>query len=322
MFEKHKRKAIIKAVIKKLPLVKRLRTYKTRGSDEAQYCYDIWLRHLSKYYAHLNKAPSIVAELGPGDSIGVVLAALITGADKVYAFDVMNNCNTELNLLIFDQLVELFRNKAKIPGPKKYPRVIPFLDHYDFPSDIISDTDLDKLLHPERILRIRQEISDLEVNNYKSSMIIYQAPWNNLDPVAKGTVDLILSQAVMEHVLDIEKSYEAMYEWLKPGGAISHSIDFKCHDMSTVWNGHWFYEQMEWSLVQDDEGPAINRTSYLDHVKRVESLGFDLIVQVTNQRKDGFSFSDYKKKFPNSDRIESEIITESIYLLASKSKSA
>ena len=47
--------------------------------------------------------------------------------------------------------------------------------------------------------------------------------------VKSGSVDMILSQAVMEHVEHLEQTYEAMRHWLKPGGLASHAIDFKSH---------------------------------------------------------------------------------------------
>jgi len=46
---------------------------RTGGSDTALYCYSVWLRHMS--LAHeaglCASAPRLVADFGPGDSIGV-----------------------------------------------------------------------------------------------------------------------------------------------------------------------------------------------------------------------------------------------------------
>lgn len=318
MFERHKQKALVKAIIKKIPFVKYLRSYRTRGSDDALYCYSVWMRHLIKYRTCRKDHPAVVAELGPGDSIGVVLAALISGAERIYALDVKYNYNPALNLQIFDQLVDLFQQKSSIPGPEKYPNVIPHLEDYNFPSDIIRDEDLVKLLAPERIQSIREAIIALNDQSGHTSMIMYQAPWNHQQNIDINSVDMILSQAVMEHVLDIHSCYEVMDQWLKPGGVMSHSIDFRCHDTSTVWNGHWFYNPWEWKLVEDEEGPAINRTSYLEHSNKVKRMGYEIIQEIVSERGDGFSYKDYVEKFPNTTREESEITSESIYLLARK----
>ena len=60
------------------------------GTVSPRYCYSVWLRHLVMASdGCLFEYPKTVAELGPGDSIGIGLAALISGADEYYAFDVV-----------------------------------------------------------------------------------------------------------------------------------------------------------------------------------------------------------------------------------------
>ena len=61
----------------------------------------------------------MVAELGPGDSLGIGFSALISGADKYFAFDVVEHANASRNFEIFDELVSLFKNKEDIPDDKE-----------------------------------------------------------------------------------------------------------------------------------------------------------------------------------------------------------
>ena len=66
----------------------RARSRATGGSDSARYCYAVWLRHLvvlSRYGFTLQGRT--VCELGPGDSIGAGLAALLAGARRYIALD-------------------------------------------------------------------------------------------------------------------------------------------------------------------------------------------------------------------------------------------
>src|SRR5262245_22309033 len=82
----------------------------TGGSVSAEYCYSVWLRHLvTAAECGLNSDPKTVAELGPGDSLGVGLAALLSGAERYYALDVVEHANAAHNIVVLDALVELFR---------------------------------------------------------------------------------------------------------------------------------------------------------------------------------------------------------------------
>ena len=53
-----------------------------------------------------------VAELGPGDSLGTGIAALLSGVEKYYALDVKPYFNNAINLEMFDRLLELFQRRA------------------------------------------------------------------------------------------------------------------------------------------------------------------------------------------------------------------
>jgi len=89
----------------------------THGTNESRYCYSVWLRHLTRAAENgLETDPRAVAELGPGDSIGIGIAAVLTGAERYFAFDVVAHANTPRNLAIFDGLVDLFRAEVNIPG--------------------------------------------------------------------------------------------------------------------------------------------------------------------------------------------------------------
>ena len=75
----------------------------TGGTNSDRYCYSVWLRHLILLNKNgLTKCPQSVAEIGPGDSIGMGIAALISGADEYYAFDIIPHANIEMNLKIFE----------------------------------------------------------------------------------------------------------------------------------------------------------------------------------------------------------------------------
>jgi hypothetical protein len=61
--------------------------------------------------------PESVAEFGPGDSLGVGLAALLSGSNRYSALDVHRDGSTERTLRIFDELVALFRGTRSKTQP-------------------------------------------------------------------------------------------------------------------------------------------------------------------------------------------------------------
>ncbi|HMR66178.1 MAG TPA: hypothetical protein PKE64_19375 [Anaerolineae bacterium] len=108
----------------------------------------------------LSSEPNSVAELGPGDSLGVGLAALITGTENYYALDVTRYANTDRNLSVFDELVAMFQAHASIPHDDDLTVVKPYLDSYAFPEHILTPARLQQALRPERLTNIRANLTN------------------------------------------------------------------------------------------------------------------------------------------------------------------
>ena len=109
-----KNKYLLKGIIKSIPGIEYIYNFhkQTGGSCNARYCYVVWLTHLTYAFQNgVKETPKHVVELGPGDTLGTGFAALITGADKYYALDIVRYTNVEESLKIFDELVLLFKNK-------------------------------------------------------------------------------------------------------------------------------------------------------------------------------------------------------------------
>lgn len=242
----------------------------TGGTDSARYCYTVWLRHLVMSYQHglCTQLPLRVAELGPGDSIGIGLAALLCGADRYYGLDALPLANLRRNLSVFDELVDLFRARPPIPGDAEFPNVRPKLRSYDFPDALISRVD------ERRIERIRRSVEDPAGAD---SMIRYVAPWWNPQVIDHGGVNMIFSQAVLEHVDDLKTAYSAMRAWLDPGGWLSHQVDFRCHSTAREWNGHWTYGDLTWRMLRGRRAFLINREPHSTHIRLLREAGFTVV---------------------------------------------
>ena len=129
-----KSKQLIKGLATFIPGVSRYILKGTGGTGSARYCYSVWMRHLKMAKkSGLNPYPKIVAELGPGDSLGIGLSALVSGCEKYFALDIVEYSNIERNLMIFEELVSLFSKRTDIPENNEFPNVKPSLEDYSFP---------------------------------------------------------------------------------------------------------------------------------------------------------------------------------------------
>ena len=199
---------------------------------------------------------------------------MLTGAERYYAFDVVAHANAATNLSVFDELVELFRTRAAIPGPTEYPYVGPKVLDYSFPAGLLSTEKITIALEPNRLERIRNALQNC---TSADSMIQYRAPWNTRAAIEQNSLDLVFSQAVLEHVDELPEVYRAIYLWLKPGAYMSHQIDFTCHDSANEWNGHWTYSDLMWNLARGKDTWLINREPHSTHIKLMRASGFDIV---------------------------------------------
>jgi predicted SAM-dependent methyltransferase len=261
-----------------IPVLKRASMKNAGKPRSARYFYTVWLRHLVMAYRNgLSTLPETVAELGPGDSLGIGLAALLSGSSNYCAFDVVQFADTTNNVLIFDELVKLFRQRVSIPDESEFPSVKPYLDCYEFPAHILTDERLQVSLDKYRVESIRHTLTKLNPNDPSQQPICYFAPWDNSVTVKDNSVDMIYSQAVLEHVEDLEHTYQMLYRWLKPGGFMSHEIDFKCHGSADQWNGHWTYSELTWRLMRGTRPYLLNRQPHSTHTSLLTKNGFQRV---------------------------------------------
>ena len=159
------------------------------------------------------------------------------------------------------------------------------LSSYRF-SDVYSNPDslLDSLA-PERIQSLGRDLNALTTDAGEGA-ISYICPWFASDVIDENSVDVAYSQAVLEHVDDLEGTYAALFRWMKPGAMMSHQIDFKCHGMTAEWNGHWSYSELVWKAIRGRRPYLLNRQVLSTHLDLQERAGFR-IVAVDRVRDEG-----------------------------------
>lgn len=287
------------------------------GTGSARYCYSIWLRHL--VMLEQNRLPTqfnVVAELGPGNSLGVGLAALLSGVNRHYSLDVVDYTANKRNLEIFDELVELFQRRARIPDPTEFPEAKPFLSSYEFPSPILTEKRLSEALKEERIRSIRNSLSNLCTGPNGNTGIFFFVPWYDSKVIQEASVDLVYCQAVLEHVDDLDQTYEALARWLKPDGILSCQIDFKCHETATEWNGHWTYSDFVWSLIRGRRPYLLNRHPHSAHLEFLRKYGFETLCDIKVKMPSRIQRNRLASRFQNLS--EEDLTTSGAFIQAVK----
>jgi hypothetical protein len=267
-------KPLAKGLLTFIPGAQRvLPRFGTGGTNSAEYCYGVWLKHLAmQRSAGARGIPNALAELGPGDSIGVGLAAMLSGVNHYYALDVVRYSDNESNLKVFDELVAMFQ--ARAPRPHRgWPDFDQYLDAGLFPSDVLTPARLAETLDPDRIQAIRNLLRDNGKSTAQLS-IQYIVPWSDQAVIANGSLDTIISHSVLEHVMDLRGTYSSLNAWLRDGGIMSHQVDFGCHGIAQVWNGYWTYSDRLWKLICGKREYLINRAPCSQHLEWLRKTGF------------------------------------------------
>jgi len=280
----------------------------------ARYCYNLWMRHLCLLHAHgYRGTPRTVAELGPGETLGVGLSALLSGSSEYVGLDVVAHSNPADNQQVLRDLLPLFRDRASALV-KGWPDFSAHLDARGFPGGILTERILDHALATGRVQAIRQALTFPLTSN--PIRIEYRAPWSDPRVIHAGSVDLIISASVLEHVVDLGNTYHALYRWLRPGGWMSHQIDLKSHGMTQRWNGFRACSEGVWKLALGRRPYMINRYPASVHLKLLQEAGFKLVCQSRLQRDDGIPRAELAPRW--ADISDEDLNTSALYVIATK----
>lgn len=243
----------------------------------ARYYYAVWLRHLVSVVAvRPGISYEVVAELGPGDSLGIGMCALLSGARRYIGLDRLAFGLRADSQQLLDELLALFHRREAIPGDEEMPGVYPRLRDYAFPHQVLTDDVLASSLAHERVTALREALRG-EMAFRDDALMSYAAPWDASDRVRPASVDLLLSQAGMEHVDEVDLAYAAMHRWLKPQGVMSHRIDYTSHGITHDWYGHWTVSPTLWRVVRGKRAYLINRLPHSAHLTAMLRNGFEIL---------------------------------------------
>ena len=280
-------RSVVKGAMSFIPGANKLLPKPIAGNHPGTaYYYGVWMKHLALLAnGGMRRVPQTVAELGPGDTLGVGIAALLCGATTFYGLDIFAHTNPTENLKVLDELAAMFR--ARAPRPTKgWPDFDELLDANLFPSGILTPDTLAASLDPARQAAIADILRGAP-RERSPVTLAYRVPWNDGGVIERDSVDLLLSQAVLEHVAELEKTYRAMHQWLRPGGYISHQIDFRSHNLTPEWNGHRSIPDWLWTIMVGRRDYLINREPWSVHKRLIEDSGFEITCVLQQYRQDG-----------------------------------
>src|SRR5690606_21822483 len=132
-----------------------------------------------------------------------------------------------------------------------------------------------ELLAERRIQAIRDDL-----RRQSGTFIRIAAPWTATNSVPDQSVDWLFSHSVMEHVHDVEEAYLCCSRWMSNNGMMTHNIDYRSHNMTTHWNGHWTIDDLTWSLVRGRRPYLINRLPHSAHINLLKSHNFEIVREV------------------------------------------
>lgn len=112
--------------------------------------------------------------------------------------------------------------------------------------------------------------------NMSKSKIKYYAPWWRQDKIVDNSLDIIISTAVMEHVLPLQETYKTIFKWIKLGGFCSHIIDYGAHEFSDCWYEHWYHSDVLWKIFMHGRKYPISRMPHSYHMDCIEKAGFSI----------------------------------------------
>jgi len=226
-----------------------------------------------------------VLELGPGPDLGTGLIILALGAKSYTAID---------------------KNKLIYKTPKSF-----------------YDTLLDHLKEFPGWFKAKVAVNNLQKGNFNEDFRYVWDPCFSLQKLTSKKFNILVSQAVLEHVVNVRKIFQVLYHKLDSNAIMVHEVDLAAHTglIRTLDPlNHLRYSDPIWNLLKFNGSP--NRLRMTDYQKMLNQLGVEKIeakqITVLDKKyvkKSKPYLSEKFRKYPDED-----IGTKSFYLLAAKSK--
>ena len=256
------------------------------GTSSATYSLHLFLRHLSNLYLNsgISSPPRTILELGPGNSLGFGLAAMLAYECDYMALDVDSFFNASLNITILDELYNIYTSD-QFSVDQISRDFLPKSEHTLSPLHIetwANDNSSIKNRYQLIRRRLQSPILSLEKRKFNSTNLVNYSTQYSLsskEAPSYGPIDCIFSQATLEHVDDLTSCLHYLRTISTPNTFQSHEIDLSSHNIAKEWNGHWKYSDRQWFFIRGYRPHYINRKPLSYYLCLLDSLGYRTIHQ-------------------------------------------
>jgi len=237
-------KILIKVILSRLPINystwKRFNIFKHGEMESFDYSKQIFEGHF-KDMSKLNLIPNpSILEVGPGDSLFSMIFSRKYSNNMFYFLDVGDFANKDINL--YKGLIKKLINEG-------------YLEKFDINEDFSFD-----------------ELLNFSNAKYMTSGI------NDLKKLDNDSIDYIFSHSVLEHVrlFEIDELISQMYRVIKPGGIVSHNINYKDHLSESLNNLRFSSKTWESDLFANS-GFYTNRIPATKMHSMFKNVGFKIL---------------------------------------------
>ncbi len=237
----------IKVIIARIPLSHKTRNklgiFKHGYMQDYSYALKVFTGHLT-HAGLLEKEKNsnkTVLELGPGESLFTALLAKSHGFERSLLVDVGDFALPD---------IETYKSLAHWLAKEGLP--CPILDHCDSVMSML------RILNSQYITFGLSSLKELPDNS----------------------VDLVFSQAVLEHVRkhQFAETFKELWRIMKPGGVSTHVVDFKDHLEKSLNNLRFSDRNWEADWFAPSSGFYTNRIRLSEMMKLIEEQGFKVEV--------------------------------------------
>ncbi len=286
----------------------------TGGTANAEYCLVVWAKHLDKLLRKgWKQEGSTVYELGPGDSLGVGIMAVLSGVSSYKAVDVLSYNVIANTQRVLQQFRELLQSGKPVPDNKKVKPV--FETTQEVIENLLAGMRRDEGIE-EKFEKIAEDLEHLFDPGYHPHYIRYVPLNDYLSSEEPESIDLIFSQSMLEYVDDVPQAVRLMRRYLRSGGWISHEVDLGSMRTSAKWDGHWAYPDWLWKVMRGKRPFFINRNTAIDYRNLMDpKLWSDTEFHPFRKKPETVK----RKLAPRFRKLDEETLsTSSIYFIARK----